>query len=145
MTEEKPLELPEIPEAELDSLIKNWESHPEHLTVTLPTKEGEAAVEAALKAIRGRSYSGRNPHLGKMINCQFCGLRHRENERKCEQKFAVELAPPDGMTQLTPRQVLGAARFNRQRQRPRRRPKSPMTKWERVLVEAHKRKHAEKA
>ena len=36
-----------------------------------------AAMAAALKAIRARSYSGRNPELGKMINCPICDLRHR--------------------------------------------------------------------
>lgn len=57
------------------------------------------AAEAAQKAIRGRSFSGRNVRLGKMINCRVCGERHRENRTitypsgkieilpKCEQKF----------------------------------------------------------
>ena len=35
-------------------------------------------VAAALAAIRARPYSGRNPQLGKMINCDLCGNRHRQ-------------------------------------------------------------------
>lgn len=51
------------------------------------TPMAEPLVEAALAEIRARSFSGRNAQLGKMIKCQFCQLRHRENERKCEQYF----------------------------------------------------------
>jgi hypothetical protein len=61
-------------------------AHLEHIDEfksTLPA----GALEAALEEIQGRSFSGRNPELGKMIKCQVCGLRHRERERKCEQKF----------------------------------------------------------
>jgi hypothetical protein len=47
------------------------------------------AVTDALAAIKQRSYSGRNPQLGKMIKCQVCKTRHRENERKCVQVFAT--------------------------------------------------------
>jgi hypothetical protein len=49
--------------------------------------EAIAAAEAATKEIKGRSFSGRHPELGKMIKCAVCGLRHRKEERKCEQKF----------------------------------------------------------
>ena len=49
--------------------------------------EAQEAIGEALVAITERSFSGRNPELGKMIKCQVCGRRHRENERKCEQKF----------------------------------------------------------
>ena len=49
--------------------------------------EAIAAAEAATKEIQGRSFSGRHPELGKMINCQVCGERHRKEERKCVQKF----------------------------------------------------------
>jgi hypothetical protein len=48
-------------------------------------------LEAALGDIRGRSFSGRNPHLGKMIKCQVCNLRHRENEKKCVQAFTYRI------------------------------------------------------
>ena len=53
-----------------------------------PVQAEQAIVEAALQTVHDRSFAGRNPHLGKMVNCQFCGLRHRENERQCKQKFA---------------------------------------------------------
>jgi hypothetical protein len=43
----------------------------------------QKAAKMALAKIRSRSYSERHPELGKMINCQFCGLRHRQNERRC--------------------------------------------------------------
>ena len=37
-----------------------------------------AAAEAALGNIKDRSFSGRNPELGKMINCPVCLRRHRK-------------------------------------------------------------------
>lgn len=55
----------------------------------VPTPEAVVAAAKALKEIRSRSFSGRNPDLGKMIKCHVCGLRHRDSI-KCEQKF-VEL------------------------------------------------------
>lgn len=54
-----------------------------------PSIEAIIAAEKALKELRFRSFSGRNPELGKMINCKVCSLRHRDSQ-KCEQKF-VEL------------------------------------------------------
>ena len=36
-----------------------------------------AAVAAALRTIRNRSFSGRHPELGKMVNCPVCDRRHR--------------------------------------------------------------------
>lgn len=36
------------------------------------------AISKAVGEIQGRSFSGRNPELGKMIKCQVCGRRHRE-------------------------------------------------------------------
>src|SRR6266403_670506 len=91
-----------------------------------PTETGQEAAAKALAEIRDRSFSGRHPELGRMINCQFCSLRHRENERKCGQKFATneegveygKLAPPEGLTGLTARQVLGAQRFAKKRIHP---------------------------
>lgn len=107
-------------------------------------------VEQALKAISERSFSGRHPELGRMVNCQICGLRHRQNERKCEQKFATEtkqgeplqgeLVPPEGLTQLTKKQVYGAKLFAKRRTRPHQRPKNPIRYWVRVLLEAKKKK-----
>jgi hypothetical protein len=85
---------------------------------------GKAAVDA-LQVIKDRSFAGRHPELGKMINCKFCGRRHRQNERVCSQKFVTEnkdgdkvqgeLVPPEGMTGLTARQVLGAQYFAKKR------------------------------
>jgi hypothetical protein len=34
-----------------------------------------------------RTYSQRNPDLGKMVNCAVCGMRHRSSQ-VCEQRFA---------------------------------------------------------
>lgn len=51
--------------------------------------EAIIAADKALKEIRHRSFSDRNPELGRMIKCQVCGLRHR-SVIKCEQRF-VEL------------------------------------------------------
>lgn len=92
----------------------------------IPTETGQQAAEKALEEIRNRSFSGRNPELGKMIKCQFCGLRHHQNERKCEQKFATDengveygkLMPSEGLTGFTARQMLGAQRFAKKRIHP---------------------------
>lgn len=40
-----------------------------------------------------KSFSGRHPELGKMINCQICSLRHRSSE-VCVEKFAVGTHDP---------------------------------------------------
>jgi hypothetical protein len=48
--------------------------------------EAQEAVKKALQAIKDRSFSGRNPQLGKMVKCQVCGTRHR-SVIKCEQRF----------------------------------------------------------
>jgi len=45
------------------------------------------AVESFQQSFRERSFSGRNPDLGKMINCGVCGWRHRSSV-VCEQRFA---------------------------------------------------------
>jgi hypothetical protein len=123
---------------------------------TASTEAGQKAAAEALEQIKNRSYAGRHPELGKMINCQYCGLRHRENDqlRKCKQTFVTktregdllqgELQPPEGMTQLTTRQIFGAAMFNRRRQRPRNRPKNKMHHWLRVILDARKKRDAEK-
>lgn len=83
-------------------------------------------VDAALQAIRERSYAGRHPELGKMIKCQVCGLRHRQNEPVCAQKIVIAMKPGklDKGTNLlgeirTPwnpaRHTLGAAFFAKKR------------------------------
>jgi hypothetical protein len=38
-----------------------------------------AAVARTRQALRNRSFSARNSHLGRMINCPICLRRHREN------------------------------------------------------------------
>lgn len=60
-----------------------------------PTASPEQ-VAAALAEVRGRSFSGRHPELGKMVKCHFCGLRHRVNERKCEQQFTYKVRDKNG-------------------------------------------------
>lgn len=53
-----------------------------------PTDPGLAAVvDAALSGIGARSFSGRHPELGKMLNCQVCNRRHRGAQ--CAQMFAI--------------------------------------------------------
>jgi hypothetical protein len=102
-----------------------------------PSPELKLAAEKAIKEFEGRSFLGRNPHLGKMVNCQFCGLRHHLNERKCEQVFTYRIGDyelfrenengelvPDYRTALRPdekptkRQVAGAAAFAKKRIHP---------------------------
>jgi hypothetical protein len=105
-------------EIEDSKIIENWRSYPEHYIADMPiqspsaTIEGITAAEKALQEIRDRSFSGRNAHLGKMINCAVCGLRHRQNERKCEQKIVTPAAN-------TTKGILGAARFKGKRLKPR--------------------------
>jgi hypothetical protein len=66
-------------------------TNPGKYVVVEPVQEEEPAeftpmadekVAAALSEIRGRSFSGRNPHLGKMIKCQVCGQRHRATAKR---------------------------------------------------------------
>ena len=54
-----------------------------------PTPGGLAASMAALEKIKRRSFSERNPELGKMIKCQICQKRHRSSI-KCVQVFATK-------------------------------------------------------
>jgi hypothetical protein len=109
------------------------QEHPEP-EMEFPITPGiEDLVVKGLAEIRRRSFSGRHPELGKMIKCQVCGRRHRENERKCEQQF-VQLwvdedmetgektigyatLPPEGM-KFTKRMKDGAATFKGKRLKP---------------------------
>jgi hypothetical protein len=63
---------------------------------TLTTEQAAAATAE----LRGKSFSGRHPELGKMVNCQVHGFRHRQFEfdptTKCEQKFTHTLKDKDG-------------------------------------------------
>jgi hypothetical protein len=54
------------------------------------------AVANFEKELKRRSFSGRNPELGRMIKCGVCRRRHRESERRCEQKFANKPGTPEG-------------------------------------------------
>jgi len=59
----------------------------------------EKAVADAIAAVRGRSFSGRNPELGKMVNCRVHGWRHRQFEFSptgCEQVFTYSVKDKDG-------------------------------------------------
>jgi hypothetical protein len=52
------------------------------IQVNLLSTERQAlntAVARTRAALRNRSFSGRNPQLGRMINCPICLQRHREN------------------------------------------------------------------
>jgi hypothetical protein len=97
----------------------------------------QAALDDAKKIIEGRSFSDRHPELGKMVNCQVCGHRHRVNERKCEQKFTFRVGDyelfredekgklvPDTRTAIRPnekptmKQMMGQAAFAKKRFKP---------------------------
>jgi hypothetical protein len=99
------------------------------------SEELRKVIDAALNKIKGRSFSGRNPELGKMFKCQACGLRHRG--KQCEQVFTYKvkdyeyfredengLLVPDFRTAVRPdekptkRQVMGAAAFKKKRYHP---------------------------
>jgi hypothetical protein len=54
-----------------------------------PTAGGLVASVLALEEIKRRSFSGRNPELGKMIKCQVCQKRHRDSI-KCVQVFTTK-------------------------------------------------------
>ena len=127
-----------------------------------PTPEGQTAAQQALEAIKQRSFSGRHPDLGKMINCQFCRLRHREHDngrdKQCEQIFSADIrirgiavvvperiagqtkhTTPDFMIESEiPRKqqriMFGANRVKGRRKNPRNRPQSSPNHWQRILI-----------
>jgi hypothetical protein len=85
-------------------------------------------VAEALKVIKDRSYYGRNPEIGKMINCPVHGFRHRDTT-KCEPKYAyshteedVETGEKTDVFRVLPgttrNQVIGAAAFKGKRHKP---------------------------
>jgi hypothetical protein len=106
------------------------------------TPELQAAIDAALAAVLTRTYAGRNPQLGKMINCQVCRSRHRKNVVQCEQVFTHRMKGDDGKTYMllkddesgepvpdyrtctkegerpTMKQLMGAAAFKKKRFHP---------------------------
>ena len=79
-----------------------------------------AAVAKALETIRNRTFSGRNPQLGKMFNCPICDRRHRGTI--CEPKYAVgryaDPKVPLIASQETAKGVLGAHVFAKKRFHP---------------------------
>jgi len=52
-----------------------------------PSPEALAAAADAIESIHGRSFSARNPTLGKMINCQVCRRRHRRTDVAFREHF----------------------------------------------------------
>jgi hypothetical protein len=112
----------------------------EQETFAPASPEVKAALAKFREDFRKRSFSGRHPELGKMVNCKVCGTRHRQHERTCVQKF-VELHKeieidddgnetgelttvyktalrPDLGKKPTIRQTVGAAQFKGKRKRP---------------------------
>lgn len=76
------------------------------------------AVEDALKAIQSRSYAGRHPELGKMVNCVICDRRHRSSI-VCKAVYAKdEEGNPRMAAQNTARGVYGAKAFAKKRYHP---------------------------
>lgn len=91
-------------------------------------EEVKKLVVKALNSIEDRSFSGRNPQLGKMIKCPVHGIRHRDII-KCEPKYAYDYTLEDMETgektdvlrvlpQKTRNQVMGAAMFKGKRRKP---------------------------
>lgn len=62
--------------------------------VVTPAEAVLKTADEALKEIRGRSFSGRHPELGKMVKCAVCGFRHRSSI-VCKQKFVVKWIEED--------------------------------------------------
>ena len=107
------------------------ENTPDSGLVPIPTELGQEAADNVIAEIRGRSFSGRHPELGKMINCPHCGRRHRSVETHTqvfarrwnpidfdytdEQLIAGETPESGPKTQKT---VLGARFFAKRRLKP---------------------------
>ena len=71
------------------------------IKVNLLSPEDQKKAALILKfqeAFRARSFSGRNPELGKMTNCPACGLRHRAAVSQCHVggKIRYYLHMPEG-------------------------------------------------
>lgn len=98
-----------------------------------PSPELQKLIDAELKVVHDRSFSGRHPELGKMIKCQVCGQRHR-NSIVCKQVFkqlwvdedletgelSIQYAtvPLPDQNQKSYKAVLGAASFKGKRIKP---------------------------
>jgi hypothetical protein len=59
----------------------------EEITVQPVSNEVKQAIAKYREDFKEKSFSGRNPELGKMIKCQICNRRHRTAEI-CLQRFA---------------------------------------------------------
>lgn len=84
-------------------------------------KAVQDAIAKLREDIADRSFSGRHPELGKMINCKICGLRHRSSI-VCKENVIVSTAQ-------TRKGVYGSAAFAKKRVRPHRR--GPLPRSER--------------
>jgi hypothetical protein len=111
----------------------------EELEVVPASPEAIAAANAALENIADRPFAKRHPELGKMVKCQFCNSRHRQNDNSrsdgpCKQTFKqmwVDEDPDTGKLEIqyatvplpgqnpTAKAVLGAAAFHKKRKTPR--------------------------
>jgi hypothetical protein len=80
---------------------------PEGFTTDLVTAH---AIAKFREEFENRSFSGRHPELGKMVNCKICGLRHR-SVQVCQERIAVPTAE-------TRKGIYGAAQFAKKRIRP---------------------------
>lgn len=74
---------PEVPQEVKDAIER---FHPAHPELAESVKEAIAKYREDFKE---KSFSGRHPELGKMVNCQFCDRRHRTAEI-CLQRFAKD-------------------------------------------------------
>lgn len=125
-----PLVPPSNPNPEAPFVVQDVDADSEIKFVASP--EAQAAADKALGDIRDRSFSGRNPELGKMINCQVCDRRHRA-VIKCKQVFKQLWVDEDVETgELTiqyatvplpgqnpgPKAIIGAAFFAKKRKNP---------------------------
>lgn len=91
------------------------------------SEELQKAIDATLTDIRDRSFSGRHPELGRMINCYVCGRRHRG--KQCEPHYKLSSIEEEVDTgkqtevfalaaQNTRKGVFGAKGYAKQRLRP---------------------------
>ncbi len=86
-------------------------------------EEVQKAAEKLHKELQEKSFSGRNPQLGRMVNCSVCDSRHRAAQ-VCEQKFAMGSSrrPVEDQILLvaakTRNGVLGAKQFKGKRLKP---------------------------
>lgn len=68
---------------------------------TMNAEQLKAAVDKFDVAFHQRSFSQRNPELGKMIKCASCGHRHRSYE--CPQRFATTIRQEGKQVPCEPR------------------------------------------